>query len=84
MGRQQVAYIGLESCVSAKNNHHIRGRGIPAQRMHENFGAANIADQLIPTTDEAIQLYREAGGQLTMPSHTAGVDPLAEILDLQI
>ena len=68
---QSVAASGAQSCVSA---HTVPGRGVPNELMVANNSAAVLPNHLIPSTDEAVQLYRHAGGVLTAPS-PFGTDP---------
>ena len=51
-------------------------RGTPNQLMDSNNRASKIDFQLIPTPEDAVRQYEEAGGRLTLFSEF-GADPLA-------
>ena len=52
-----------------------RSRGIPNQLMLKNNKARMIDPRVIPTSDQAVQLYEQNGGRLTEPVQF-GRDPL--------
>jgi len=44
-----------------------RSRGVPNQLMLKNNKARMIDPRVIPTSDQAVQLYEQNGGRLTEP-----------------
>ena len=59
-----------------------QGRGIPNLLAQECNHAKQIHPSLVPSLEEAVQLYESSGGHLT-PLTTFGSDPLAGHDDLQ-
>lgn len=79
-----VASAGLRSCAEAWNAHHIPRKGIPNVLMESNHQAVRLNPDLLPTTDEAVNLFTEDGGRLTLPADSSfGQDPLANAPQLQ-
>ena len=57
---------------------HTRGcsQRIPNQAMLANNHVAQMNPAVVPTSDQAVQLYQDAGGQLSL-FNSFGEDPLA-------
>ena len=77
----QVYFINLKSLqlvVLYLFIGHTRGcsQRIPNQAMLANNHVAQMNPTLVPTSEQAVQLYQDAGGQLTL-FNSFGEDPLA-------
>lgn len=64
----------IDFCSTVAGLKH-RSRGIPNQLMLKNNKARMIDPRVIPTSDQAVQLYEQNGGRLTEPVQF-GRDPL--------
>ena len=62
--------------------YYPKGRGVPNVLSRDFNCAKAIHPSLVPSLDEAVDLYQSAGGHLT-PSTSFGYDPLAGYEDLQ-
>ena len=60
----------------------ISGRGIPNVLARECNQAKQIHRSLVPSLEEAVQLYESSGGNLTAPA-LFGSDPLSDHEDLR-
>ena len=77
-----VASFGSSKFVEAWNEHPLPGKGVPSVLQEANCTAAVIPPHLLPSSDDAVEIYEAAGGHITAPS-TFGTDVLANYADLQ-
>ena len=77
-----AASFGSSKFVEAWNEHPLPGKGVPSVLQEANCTAAVIPPHLLPSSDDAVQIYEAAGGHITAPS-TFGTDVLANYADLQ-
>ena len=61
--------MGCTIAVQAWNNHAIPAKGIPIRRMRQNYHAACIDPNLIPTVETAVTSFLSTGGSLAMFPH---------------
>lgn len=80
----KVAHAGAMRLVSSWNAHTIPGRtgGIPLQLAADSV-LQPLNDDVVPSTDQAIEHFEAAGGSLTTTC-CFGVDPLEGMVELQI
>ena len=72
---QEVAKVGMNRMIMAWNAHALPHRGIPNVLQHERHGTITVNATDIPTTEDAVDMYRQQSGVLTDPSEF-GADPL--------
>ena len=72
---QEVAKVGMSRMIMAWNAHALPHRGIPDVLQHERQGTIVVNTTDIPTTEDAVDMYRQQSGVLTDPSEF-GADPL--------
>ena len=72
---QEVAKVGMNRMIMAWNAHALPHRGIPNVLQHERRGTIAVNATDIPTTEDAVDMYRQQSGVLTDPSEF-GTDPL--------
>ena len=73
----------LQQLVDSWNFHRIPGPNgcVPLENMLQSNRAVKIPEELVPTTEEAVRMYEERGGNLTRNGNF-GIDPLAMRSDL--
>lgn len=72
---QEVAKVGMKRMIMAWNAHSLPHRGIPNVLQHERPGTIATINVQLPSTRDAVDMYRQQGGILTDPSEF-GTDPL--------
>ncbi|XP_070567389.1 uncharacterized protein [Ptychodera flava] len=74
-----VAQIGMGRMVQAWNNHPLEGiqSRVPNVLAGSRNRAAHLHETLIPSVEEAVQLYEDEGGHLSREGYF-GVDPLRD------
>ena len=72
---QEVAKVGMNRMIMAWNAHALPHRGIPNLLQHERPGTIATTNIHLPSTGDAVGMYRQQGGVLTDPS-PYGTDPL--------
>ncbi|XP_065891603.1 uncharacterized protein [Dysidea avara] len=72
-----VSQVGTTMFVTAWNEHRISGtnKGIPNVMMARNNQTKQIDNTLVPAADEAVRMYEENGGHITI-FNEFGQDPL--------
>jgi len=81
---RNVAEYGLQNtCIPSWNHHPIAGRGVPLIiRQATNNRIKQVANNAVPSSDEAIMIYRDVYNGRLNESTSYGVDPLANHLEL--
>ena len=72
---QAVAKVGMKRMIMAWNAHSLPHHGIPNVLQHDRHGTTAMTANDIPTTEDAVDMYRQQGGVLTDLSEF-GADPL--------
>ncbi|XP_062499233.1 uncharacterized protein LOC134176583 [Corticium candelabrum] len=73
----RVAQVGASLAVSSWNKHRIPKLGIPDKLMEENNMAKRLRPAQVPTAEEAVSLYEQSGGTLTLFGDF-GIDPVED------
>jgi len=75
-----VASVGMKTCIDSWNFHPISNRGVPTTNKNRTTKTVFVNPALIPTSVQAVEIYRRVhNGRITEES-SFGVDPLEQNL----
>ncbi|KAL9965196.1 hypothetical protein ACROYT_G028964 [Oculina patagonica] len=77
----RVCHAGCGLVIESWNAHSVPGKGVPNEMQAANNMTVKVPPELLPTTSEAVELYEQQGGHLTVWPEF-GKDPLSSEVHL--